>query len=365
MPSRTNCCVVGCTNTYGSAPRNTRFYSFPSKPHEIARRKKRVSAVKHVTKDGKPWTPTRFSRICSQHFVGGSKSDHPHSPAYVQSLFPSCYKKRTSQNALERFSRLRQRSLGNQSTAATCNSELDAQDAPALSECDEGHGEQDFEAGAKDVGTQTTECYEQEPDVPIMFCTIEACGSSVLTSLPSKAPTEICGVTTVSVGLDPINVEVLREDASFKGFASVSCKSLAKQEDILRSLTSVQHSAFMMLLNIVLRSLGKSEDIADYVLLFLMKFKLGLSFSALGVLFGIHRTTAVRHFYAVLKCLTQETRGWIFWPSAAAVRSRLPKAFREKYPNCRGIIDCTEVPICKPTEPDKAHEGSFSLMYSN
>ncbi|XP_064462124.1 uncharacterized protein LOC135372447 [Ornithodoros turicata] len=115
-----------------------------------------------------------------------------------------------------------------------------------------------------------------------------------------------------------------------------------------------------MLLNIVLRSLGKSEDIADYLLLFLMKFKLGLSFSALGVLFGIHRTTAMRHFYAVLKCLTQETRGWIFWPSAAAVRSRLPKAFREKYPNCRGIIDCTEVPICKPTEPHKA-----ALMYSN
>lgn len=41
--------------------------------------------------DGSSWEPSSRSRICSQHFVGGKKSDHPHSPAYLPTIFPEQY----------------------------------------------------------------------------------------------------------------------------------------------------------------------------------------------------------------------------------------------------------------------------------
>ncbi|KAK0070886.1 hypothetical protein PV326_001963, partial [Microctonus aethiopoides] len=41
--------------------------------------------------DGSLWEPSSRSRICSQHFVGGEKSEHPNSPAYIPTIFPEKY----------------------------------------------------------------------------------------------------------------------------------------------------------------------------------------------------------------------------------------------------------------------------------
>ena len=38
--------------------------------------------------DGKSWEPKPYSRICSQHFVGNKKSNHPHNPAFIPTIFP-------------------------------------------------------------------------------------------------------------------------------------------------------------------------------------------------------------------------------------------------------------------------------------
>ncbi|XP_011884037.1 PREDICTED: uncharacterized protein LOC105571173 [Vollenhovia emeryi] len=54
--------------------------------------------------DGSPWEPSSRSRICSQHFVGGEKSEHPCSPAYLPTIFPEEYygKQKHSEAALLR-----------------------------------------------------------------------------------------------------------------------------------------------------------------------------------------------------------------------------------------------------------------------
>lgn len=84
------------------------------------------------------------------------------------------------------------------------------------------------------------------------------------------------------------------------------------------------------------------------VLLFLMKMKHGMTFSALGVLFGIHRTSASRIYYAILDSVYVGTQGWLQWFSRETVFGAMPASFRAKYPNCRVIVDCTEVRIEKP-----------------
>jgi len=86
--SCTNCSVVGCHNNYSNTDKSVKFYSFPSKPHEQQRRMQWINAVRRTNNRKQAWEPKPYSRICSQHFVGNMKSNHPSSPAFIPTIFP-------------------------------------------------------------------------------------------------------------------------------------------------------------------------------------------------------------------------------------------------------------------------------------
>ncbi|XP_064455098.1 uncharacterized protein LOC135366359 [Ornithodoros turicata] len=96
----------------------------------------------------------------------------------------------------------------------------------------------------------------------------------------------------------------------------------------------------------------RSTDISleSRLLLFLIKMKHALTFATLGALFGIHRTTASRAFYAVLETVFAKTQELLVWFPRHVVQDGMPSSFLDKYPTCRVIIDCAEVPIQKPPE---------------
>ncbi|CAH2083753.1 unnamed protein product [Euphydryas editha] len=103
------CCVVGCKNTQ-SRNRELSFYSFPTRSWEIKKREEWIKAVRRITIDNKPWQPSKNTRICSAHFVGGKQSNIENSPAYVPTIFPPVYKKKgKSQQTLARHQRLLKR----------------------------------------------------------------------------------------------------------------------------------------------------------------------------------------------------------------------------------------------------------------
>jgi len=79
------------------------------------------------------------------------------------------------------------------------------------------------------------------------------------------------------------------------------------------------------------------------LLIFLMKLKWGLTYSSLAVFFGIHRTTISRIFTDTLLTLRVKTKNLIFWPNKRTISALLSEAFEKNYPNCRCIIDCTEL----------------------
>lgn len=90
-----------------------------------------------------------------------------------------------------------------------------------------------------------------------------------------------------------------------------------------------------------------------------MKMKLGLRYTALSCIFRISRVTASRIFVDTLQNFFETTKTWIFWPSREAVKSTMPACFKN-YPNCRAIIDCTEL-YCD-TSPTKEQRA---LMFSS
>ncbi|XP_077485852.1 uncharacterized protein LOC144096908 [Amblyomma americanum] len=175
--SNNNCCVVGCSNTYKNTP-ETRFYSFPARPYERERRQQWIAAVRRQRKDGSLWEPTKHSRICSNHFVNGEKSNDPRSPAYLPTLFPSEYR-RTKTPSAYRYERLRSREQSKEPTSS-CVQEVAT---------DEGY---DSTNGLISVETQTDPCtWTLEPDMPSLFlCCMQDCNAETQATFPSKKETK-------------------------------------------------------------------------------------------------------------------------------------------------------------------------------
>ncbi|XP_049524237.1 uncharacterized protein LOC125945895 isoform X1 [Dermacentor silvarum] len=142
-------------------------------------------------------------------------------------------------------------------------------------------------------------------------------------------------------------------------FAGV--QTVLSNEDAMQSLCSVSFTVFSMLLSILCNTRSVYEmSKADRLTLFLMKLKTGITYTALGALFGVHRRTAARCFLSVLNELYARTRTWIEWHHRSDVLSTMPNCFKLHYPKCRVVIDCTEIKVERP-----ALVETQNLMYSS
>ena len=92
------------------------------------------------------------------------------------------------------------------------------------------------------------------------------------------------------------------------------------------------------------RILSHSEE---YVMT-LLRIRLGLDHKVLGFLFGIHQASVSRIFLTWTNVLHTTFRHFIHWPKKTTVVSKMPRQFRERYPNTRVIIDCTEFETSRP-----------------
>ncbi|XP_066603636.1 uncharacterized protein [Prorops nasuta] len=132
--------------------------------------------------------------------------------------------------------------------------------------------------------------------------------------------------------------------SGFHGYESIV------SDEEMNTLAGVRIKVFQLLLTLIVNVNSEKISKENYLLLFLMKIKLGLSSSALGVLFNIHRTTTSRYFKNSLQILVIKCKDLITWPSKGTIKELLPDAFKDKYRNCRIIIDCTEFPTEQPAE---------------
>lgn len=139
----------------------------------------------------------------------------------------------------------------------------------------------------------------------------------------------------------------------------------------LRSLCGVNSNVFALLLSLLPTVRDRTSDVTieNKLLMLLMKLKLGVSFSAVAVLFGVHETTACRTFYAVLCTLAEVTRDWIYKPPVSDIKLAQPLCFQENYPECTLIIDCTEVRTETPPDVRQQHmlfssyKGCYTLKF--
>lgn len=108
--------------------------------------------------------------------------------------------------------------------------------------------------------------------------------------------------------------------------------SLIGSPDALRSLCGVDSNVFALLLSLLPADRESMK----------MKMKLGISFSAVAVLFGVHEKTKSHTFYAVLHTLAEIIKDWIYKPPITDIMLSQPSCFKVNYPQCT-LIDCTEM----------------------
>lgn len=346
--SKQNCCVVHCSNTYNSTTPAVKFYAFPNHWKDAEKKAKWVSAVKRKNEDGTPWQPSKYSRICSEHFVGGSKSEHPLHPAYYPTIFPNAYKKKPNTDGDgKRFLRKMHRNKRCATSSVTSSEDV------AL------HIEPD-EPVAMDFSCQTT--FEDECD--FFEFAVAHNGNEVGTT--AKIPKQANLTKQVSdkcCGPNSAEERHVLECSGFHGYYSITT------EEGLSSLAGVGFTAFMWLLNLLPnKNIVKIRKV-DRLLIFLMKMKTGLSYIALGILFGINRTSSKRIFTSTLMLLVQKCQQVVTWPTKSSIIATMPPVFFKHYPNCRVIIDCTEAKIEQPARIDHRvhmyshYKGGFTIKF--
>ncbi|KMQ85539.1 fatty-acid amide hydrolase 2-like protein [Lasius niger] len=216
------------------------------------------------------------------------------------------------------------------------------------------------------VMTQTDLDTSPENNVSFMYCwqdpsTNEASTQTCINvNKPENRPKKVIVVApqpaqTETVGVGPdcdmrpgfIGFDDIKTDSDMKQLAGVSLSMFQILLAFIKPLTHGQPKYY------------KVMNVQNRLLLFLMKMKLGLTFGAIGVFFHISASSVSSIFYSVLETLHENTKTWVFWPSREAIRSSMPSVFKN-YPNCRAIIDCTEIRTDTPPSLDKR-----ALMYSS
>lgn len=215
----------------------------------------------------------------------------------------------------------------------------------------------------KSVSCQTDrmECPEEQQEEPdVLFCWSGFNEASTQTQIFFKPQSQqqrlvarrirtrdrMCGTNTVMY-------------SGFTGFERILSDCSMQQ------LAGVSRQIFLVFLNLIeTGENGQPSYCAkltkeSMLLLFLVKIKSGLTFAALGCIFGIHKSTASKSFFKILDTLAEKTKTWICWPPKTIVQVNQPFIKYRTFANCKCILDCMEVPTNAPLTAEQRE-----LMYS-
>lgn len=121
-----------------------------------------------------------------------------------------------------------------------------------------------------------------------------------------------CGTRELGPDFEKLNSPVIsKAPDGFLGMSSVLC------DQELLDLTGLRFDAFNIILNVLKeaeRGYGQKISLDNRLLIFFMRIKTGLSFSALSVLFKVHRTSISRTYQSISQALMKNFKDYVTWP---------------------------------------------------
>jgi len=120
----------------------------------------------------------------------------------------------------------------------------------------------------------------------------------------------------------------------------------------------------MVLRDLIKQPHQSNTQVEKYLLIFLIKLKTNLTYCALASMFCLHRRTISRIFSETLEIMYFHARKLIFWYPKEVISARMPESFKNSFPNCRVIIDATEIK-CKTPQTLQQQVQSYSTYKSS
>ncbi|KAK8774260.1 hypothetical protein V5799_011206 [Amblyomma americanum] len=372
------------------------FYRFPARPYNLERRKAWICAVrKHRGEDA--WEPAQSSHICSHHFAGNRKSEDPRAPNYNPTVFPQGQRKRPSTSQPQGSHRSKERRTCAFKLHSTRGShdedDSEPSPSPGCRTGEEVHNKV-HQVKTREVGTMTS-CEVREVATMTPFDEVRSerrkvktrqIGTLTLCS-PGERLSRPCSFSSFTDGTSAstqtsskyISEQSIQTEAAIKRSVTVGpdhklvffagAQTVQGDSVAMQSLCAATYAVFTLLMSIIPDTRTTYElSKADRLALFLMKLKTGLTYSALGALFGIHRTTAARCFLSVLNTLYVKTQDWIQWYQDSEVLATTPDYFKVHYPECEVVVDCEEVRVERPAPVEIRNlysnsKGTFSAKF--
>ncbi|XP_037555216.2 uncharacterized protein LOC119444736 [Dermacentor silvarum] len=323
-----SCCVVpGCSLRSGtnllSKVRTFRF------PVEADRRNAWIAAVRRDK-----WQPTKSSQICSAHFIQGQPSCDPNHPDYTPTVFPYRAQGNSGQK-IARFQRAqRKRPFERADNVADSSSDPSTSTSDANGLCDSPKmcdGETQTELTTKDIAVLLQENEAMKQRLRDMEHSSEPAEKEEAINLPEITRTV-----------------VMQSDKTLKFYTGLVSATMFR-------------ALLQFVLSIWTPSNTTSLDAEQQLLLVLMRLRLGLLTNDLAYRFGISVGSVSVIFHSWLDVLATNFKKFIIWPSRLALQSHRLPAFEDTlFDNLRGIIDCTEIFIQRPTALE-----ARSQTYSN
>ena len=128
-------------------------------------------------------------------------------------------------------------------------------------------------------------------------------------------------------------------------------KQLDSDDNILFFTGLPSHAVFVWLVSFLTCILPASEllEPADVLLLVLMKLRLNVPHKDLAYRFGVSISFVSSTIDAALPQIAEKLKFLVRWPRKDDVLRTRPQCFKETFPKCVSVIDCTEVFIEAPS----------------
>lgn len=132
--------------------------------------------------------------------------------------------------------------------------------------------------------------------------------------------------------------------------SSLRYKNIKHDEKMIKFYTGLEKPIFNWLIKYgPTITVVKKFQVADHLLLVLMKLRLGLTNRDISYRFQLSFSSVSKILNAWLpKFSSFVAQNLLYWPEKIALRQNMPNCFKKNYANCVCIIDCTEIFIERP-----------------
>ncbi|KAF4532353.1 hypothetical protein B566_EDAN003657 [Ephemera danica] len=270
--------------------------------------------------------------ICSAHFVDGKKSEDIHSPSYIPTIFPGVNNQQKSPTKVVQSTNTLPKSTKRDKTQEDCRQMIGSTQDTSASDFlnpEPGPSKNSYRSLRP---KQTTMC--TQTDISIDPYLEDLANTALSINSEEKQNENEC---------------MKKKCKDFYGYVSI------ETEEQLIDLTGVTIDIFSYLLE-MLPVAKENEEFSnkDKLVIFLMKMKIGLTDSALGVFFVCAPATISCIFKNILDVLYEHRETFVFWPDKQTVLATLPITFKDSnYSQCRVILNCLEFSVEKSLDNTK------------